>query len=160
MAIVAAAAGCADRYGDRVYAIYKPVNPGGWQRDSGVDFDMAIDVDSVNFVAGRYDMVLSVRHNVAYPYSDLWVVVETSGMHQDIRTDTVRMQFADSSGRWLGEGARSLRIVNDTVARDILVDQSWQVRVTQVMTDDAIKNITDVGVILLRRNTNFNTYER
>lgn len=141
--------GCSYKDADPAYSQYKSIGNEGWPRNREIEYSLSSKTDSLRVSPGIYDLAISIRHNINYKYSDLWLVLTSVSLNQEERTDTIRLRLADSEGNWLGKGYRALRIKNYVVARNVNIDPSWQLSLKHIMDCDTLHNIDDLGVILL-----------
>jgi len=84
---------------NRVFEDNTPVDKAGWKQDSPVDFEVNID-DTLS----SYRFYMNVRHAEAYPYSNLYVFMNTSIPGVGMARDTVELILQDKEGNWTGSG--------------------------------------------------------
>lgn len=70
-----------------------------WERSDVRRFEVPI-TDTVS----SYDIYLEVRNAGSYPFSNLYLFIDTEMPSGLKRRDTVECLLADPTGRWLGEG--------------------------------------------------------
>ncbi len=64
-------------------------------------FRPAVDV-RIEDTTARYDLYVTLRHNNAYPFSNIWVIVGTAYEGERPSSRRVELPLADPQGRWLG----------------------------------------------------------
>ena len=52
----------------------------------------------------KVNMLVNVRHTSSYPFSNLWVFVNTSFPNGTVKKDTLECVLAEKDGKWLGSG--------------------------------------------------------
>lgn len=50
------------------------------------------------------NLIVNIRHSAHYPFSNLWVFVNTTNPEGTQRTDTLECVLAAKNGQWLGSG--------------------------------------------------------
>lgn len=148
--LVAMTASCSNGHQDVVYSTFQSVDNKGWEENMPVEFALSSMSDSLYVKQGKYDVVVMVRHNLNYKYHSIRLVAQSIGLTQEERSDTITISVATPDGRWVGDGMRTLRMVTDTIARGVNIDSSWQLSIKQDMGINALDNVTDVGIKLLK----------
>lgn len=78
---------------------YKSLN-GKWNKDSIVSFSF----DQKDTVS-KYNMFINVRNNNAYPYNNLYLIVQMQDPGTKlVKVDTLEYQMANPDGTLMGEG--------------------------------------------------------
>ncbi len=80
------------------YSEYADINEGGWKVSDSACFDVHVD-DTTHF----FDLLVEVRNNEEYPYSNLFLFVNTTFPDGSVSCDTMELPLADPSGVWLGK---------------------------------------------------------
>ncbi|MFC2176613.1 gliding motility lipoprotein GldH [Bacteroidota bacterium] len=70
-----------------------------WERSNLLRFDVEVE-DSL----ASYDFYLNIRNEGTYPYSNLYMFINTTFPNGKSARDTVECILANASGRWLGNG--------------------------------------------------------
>ena len=94
--------------------------------------------------------VIALRHNNAYPYSNLWL--ELSRMSHDSTTlilDTVNVRLADIYGRWAGHGFGASYQFADTLRGVTPVRAGETVTVRHIMRVDTLRDIEQLGILFV-----------
>ena len=116
----------------------------GWQRTLPLTFTPEYD-DST----ARYELVLAVRHDNAYPYRNLSLVVDVIAADSTLNRRTVDMTVADAYGNWTGGGFGALYQDQIVIARDVAPANAASVIVWQAMEGcDTLQGLADMGIIV------------
>ena len=70
-----------------------------WSAEDDLKFQMEI-TDTIN----EMNLILNIRHTAHYPFSNLWVFVNTITPEGTKMTDTLECKLAAKDGRWFGNG--------------------------------------------------------
>lgn len=96
-------------------------------------------------------LTLLVRHTNDYPYSNLWVEVESQqpapNGHIALLRDTFCIDLADVYGNWLGSGSGASFQKVDTLYADFDLVDGAPLRLRHIMRPDRINGIEQVGFI-------------
>lgn len=140
--VMSAVAGCTSP-GD--FSHYTDVPPEGWAYGNALDFDTGRE-DSLS----RGDFEVSLRHNIDYPYSNLWLeICYNNNGRQTV--DTVNIPLADVHGRWYGKGFGASRQAEAVVATDVSPLSGTPVKVRHIMRVDTLRGVESVGVYFRSR---------
>lgn len=109
---------------------------------------------------GRYDILIRLRTNEAYPFSNIFLIVKTYGPEEQTMVDTVQYVMANPDGTLMGNG------FTDTKLSDLYFRENFRFKtpgVYKLEIEHAIRNaddvdgvgsldgITDVGVIIEKK---------
>ena len=89
-----------------VYHEYVTIEESGWHRDSIIHYEILID-DSL----ALNDFYITIRNNIDYPYSNLYLFISTKFPNGHVTNDTIECILADKGGRWLGSGSGRMKAV-------------------------------------------------
>lgn len=155
MAVISMAASSCSRLDRNAYSVFKQPEAPAWLPDQWLDYDVgATLVKNGTDTVGPYDVLLTVRHTDAYPGRMLWLAVETTLASGAVSTDTLSLQVASPSGKWLGSGTHSLYTLTDTIARGISPGSAYTVSVAHATRPDSLPGIADIGITLIRTQNN------
>lgn len=131
-----------------IYHSYQPAPLAGWSKSDTLVYTLP-----ENIPTGSYEVEIGIRHRETYSYRNLWLTI-SQNMQDTLRyrTDTVEINLADETGNWKGDGPgglyqytcrykSSLPIIAEGSARTF--------RIVQIMKDNPLKNISDVGIRLI-----------
>lgn len=121
---------------------FRAVDPAGWRYADTIVFPLAGMVDSAGCVA---DVAVTVRHSNAYPFSNLWLEMNTPEGDYSIS-----LELADVFGRWYGRGMGLTFERTDTVARGIALSPADTLRLHHNMRLDTLTGIEQVGIFISR----------
>ena len=129
----------------RVYDHVYTISDKGWEQDSLLHFSFAV-TDTTR----PYDILLHIRNGSTYPFSNLWLFIQTTSPAGNILRDTVEIPLADNTGKWLGKGLGDINAMLVPYKRNILFPHKgiYNISVQQAMREQYLKNILDVGVRL------------
>ncbi|MCL7988445.1 gliding motility lipoprotein GldH [Sphingobacterium sp. lm-10] len=124
------------------------INDCRWNRDSVAQFDVHI-VDA----SQPYEVSVTIRHNNFYPYNNLVFSLEQRPALKDDTTGTVELSLAKSDGRWIGQSAGNLYLINHTVLERYHFPDTgmYQFSVKHHMEDHQLRGITDVGLKIAQK---------
>ncbi len=126
---------------------YETLTKSRWCYGDTLKFRPRMD-DSI--ATGR--LMVAVRHDGSYPYSDLYLEVSyplnpTDSADRRVRRDTVRMAVADPYGRWTGQGFGSSYQNSATLGHRVTLRDSCEVYLRQIMRTDTLRGIVQAGII-------------
>lgn len=136
---------CTPRTGDT--SGYENLPEDGWRYGDTLKYCPRMD-DSI--ASGT--LMVAVRHDNSYPYSDLYLEVSypaspTDTSDQRLRRDTIRMALADPYGRWTGQGFGASYQNSTNVGHRITLRDSSTVYLRHVMRTDTLRGIVQAGII-------------
>ncbi len=124
---------------------YHSFHEKGWHTDSAITFNYIITDTNKT-----YNFRLKIRHTVDYEFRNLFVFLE------DKNKDTVEINLATKSGKWLGKGVSNIREVEYFIAkrRSFSKEGTYSVKIEQAMRYgekekiEVLQQILDVGLIV------------
>ena len=125
-----------------IYEVYKPVNDMQWHKDSLFSFKVPIYDTLPN-----YNLLINIRNEVNYPYSNLWLFIEIFQPDGSSVIDTFEVILADPSGKWLGEGLSGIISRQTFYRRNVFFPSSGEYvfKIQHGMRPEILKGIHDVG---------------
>jgi gliding motility-associated lipoprotein GldH len=129
----------------KVYDEIIAIPSDGWPASQTLIFDVPV-ADT----AKAYDVVLHLRNSGRFAYSNIWLFIETTSPKGNSLKDTFEIMLADDLGRWLGKGIGDVNNILVPYKENILfpVKGIYQVKITQAMREETLKNILDIGLLL------------
>jgi len=121
----------------------------GWSMNRFLTFEVqAVDT------AQPYNLYLMVRNNARYPWSNLWLFVETHSPAGSFLRDTLDIKLADERGKWLGRGVGDRFAVEVPFRQRVRFPQpgTYRFEIHQGMRDTLLENITGVGLRIEKSN--------
>ncbi len=127
----------------RVFEKYQPIPHSGWHKDSIQFFDVNIN-DTLQY----NNILIDVRHDVNYAYSNLWLFVSMEDPQNKIIIDTLEIQLAKTDGKWLGSGVSATKLLQAPFKQNIYFPQAGNYRfgIQQGMRHDILKGIESIGI--------------
>lgn len=89
---------------DALYQRIDSMQDNGWDTAQVLKHEVVV-VDTV----GAFDFYLNLRIGEDYPFSNIYLFVNTTFPNGSIARDTVECILADAAGRWLGTGLGDIR---------------------------------------------------
>ncbi|MEI7896560.1 MAG: gliding motility lipoprotein GldH [bacterium] len=128
---------------NRIFEEHVALEKGTWNVKNKLQYDVQIS----NLV-NRYNMYLNVRNGPEYPYSNLFLFMNTVSPDGKISRDTVELTLADFDGRWLGSGMSSIKFSRFLFHTGIRFTQAGSYRfiLEQAMRVNELKGIYDIGI--------------
>ncbi len=125
-----------------VYEMYKPVDSLKWHKDSLFSFNVPIHDTIPN-----YNLLINIRNEVNYPYSNLWLFIEIFQPDGVSVKDTFEVILADPAGKWLGEGLSGIKTRQVFYRRNVFFPSSGEyiIKIQHGMRPEILKGIHDVG---------------
>ena len=119
-----------------------------WDQNNPVVFDVKIDDNSQ-----PYDVLIELRNNNDYPFSNIWLFIDYKTPAGHNRTDTIGVDLADIYGKWYGEG---LSLYNLSIPYETSVffpdTGRYIYSIYQGMRDNPLKGISDIGLKVLKKS--------
>jgi gliding motility-associated lipoprotein GldH len=119
------------------------VPPEGWSESDTLSFNVAItDTSAI------YDVLLHIRNEKTYAYSNLWLFVETTAPNGQTIHDTLEVILADDEGEWLGRGIGNV----NTLLLPYITQVKFKYRgiytfsIIQGMRDTMLENVLNIGL--------------
>ncbi len=107
--------------------------------------EFTFDVTDTN---SYFNFYLNVRNNNEYPFANLYVFLETRFPDSTRARDTLELQLADVSGKWLGKGTSRYKY-NSFILRKAMRfvhAGGYKFRLEQGMRRDTLPGISDIGL--------------
>jgi gliding motility-associated lipoprotein GldH len=116
---------------------------GKWNVSNPVSFAFPV-TDTLSY----YSIVFSLRNNNDYPYSNLFLFIDTYSPGGKTRRDTVEVTLADTKGKWMGKGIGGIWQNKYYFRKNIRFPQSgeYKVTVSQAMRNKILEGIIDIGI--------------
>ena len=130
---------------------YADINEDGWKVCDSACFDVQVD-DTTHL----FDLLVEVRNNVDYPYSNLFLFVNTTFPDGSISCDTLELPLADPSGSLLGKHSgryvdSRYRLRGQPVRFPMM--GKYHFAIANGMRDEAVEGIAHVGFLVEYSNT-------
>ncbi len=125
-----------------VYREYQTFDENEWHSKNKAIFEMDItDTQSLNNIS------LMIRHADGYPFRNIFLFVTTSYPDGNVKTDTMEVIMANSSGEWQGDGAGDIFDLKVPIKKNVRFPLSghYKFEFTQAMEVDPLPLIMDFG---------------
>ena len=114
-----------------------------WKKNDVQTLDFKID-DAQN----QKNMMIVVRNNNDYPYSNLRLIASLEQNKKKISTDTLNFVLAKPNGEWIGTGFGDTKEITFQYKLNYKFPQNgnYSVKVVQAMRNNSLKGIEDIGI--------------
>lgn len=132
-----------------VYHSYQSLPDEGWEKSDTLSFQIPI-TDSI---PATLRIFAEVRNRTEYPYHDLHLFISQNLPDSTVwRTDTITVNLADSTGRWMGTGWGSI-YQSETFMKSVrpLHPGNYTIKVMHGMKDENLKGLNDIGIRVERK---------
>jgi gliding motility-associated lipoprotein GldH len=127
----------------RFFEEYISIPDSKWEASKHANFEVSIEDTAAN-----YDFFINIRNTASFPYSNLFLFINTYFPDGRASRDTVELFLADNEGKWLGQG--SGRIYDNRVLfkRNVIfpLKGTYVFEVEQAMRQEVLPEIMDVGL--------------
>ncbi len=95
-----------------------------------------------------YRLILHVRNNTDYAYSNIFFFLTTTNPTGKQQRDTIECILADRYGNWLGKGIGRIKENNFLIREYLSLPDTgtYNFMLEQAMRDETLQGITDVGL--------------
>lgn len=132
-----------------IYTEYRKFNENEWYAKEKAVFDVDVkDNTSLNNIS------LMVRHADAYPYSNIFLFLETTYPDGKIEKDTLEVILANGKGEWMGSGAGDIFDFKVPIKKNVkfpLVGK-YTFAFQQAMRTDPLPLVMDFGFEIEKSN--------
>ncbi len=135
---------------DVAYDEYVSIAKTGWDKDT-----LAVFRTDMPDSTGLYDIMIQVRNDNSYAYSNLWLFIDVIAPDGVSRRDTLECILARTDGSWLGSGWGSLYNEVCPYMANIKFSKPgpYTFRITQGMRADELAGIHDIGLLIQKSQT-------
>jgi len=128
------------------------ITDGNWQSNNKPEFEIEItDTTSV------YDLFLLLRHDDAYPYSNMWVRIniQQPGDSVYLVGERLEVTMADPEGKWLGRNFGDLWEQKAILSNDkypiFTKPGTYKLKLEHLMRANPLENVLNVGINVQKR---------
>jgi len=103
-----------------------------------------------------YNIYVNVRHQDAYPYSNIWVLVNTQlPGDSSLQPRRVELPLADAAGKWLGSGLDDIYEHRIPIQQQAILNKPGTYRFTfeQNMRQNPLPYVMNVGLRIEKAGT-------
>jgi gliding motility-associated lipoprotein GldH len=134
---------------DRMFEENQVIQDGNWKSSEKAVFNVPVK-DTVQ----GYKFYIMVRNDLTYPYSNLYLFLNTVFPDGRVARDTVECKLADPDGKWLGTGMGSIKLNRFLFQRGFRFSHtgSYRFEFEQAMRMNELKGIRDIGIRIEKEN--------
>jgi gliding motility-associated lipoprotein GldH len=143
------ATACYDK--NTVYHSYQSLPNEGWGKSDTLSFLIPV-TDSI---PPTLRLFAEVRNRTDYPYHDLHLFISQNMPDSTVwHTDTIAVNLADSTGRWIGKGWGSVYQA-ETFVKSVrpLRPGNYIIKVMSGMKDEKLPGMNDIGIRIEKQHT-------
>ncbi len=127
----------------RVYEKNVKIPDGIWYKDNKVSFEVFVD-DTIR----AHNLYVNVRNTSLYPFSNLYLFIETTAPSGHMIRDTFEVILADERGKWLGSGVGDIWDLQQVYKKNVRFAQrgKYLFQYQQAMRMEKLPFILDTGL--------------
>ncbi len=127
----------------RIYEQNTEIPGSTWDASNKIKFEVEI----TDTVSGN-NVLINIRHAGFYPYSNLFLFINTTFPNGKTTRDTVECLLADDRGKWFGEGLGDLWDARILFKRNVRFSQSgtYIFEYEQAMRVQQLPGVMDMGM--------------
>ncbi len=127
----------------RIYEQNNEIADNTWDAAQKIKFEV-----SINDTVSGNNVLINIRHAGFYPYSNLFMFINTTFPNGKTTRDTVECLLADDKGKWLGKGLGDLWDARILFKRNVRFSQSgnYTFEFEQAMRVEQLPGVMDVGL--------------
>lgn len=127
----------------RVYEENKEITKSLWNSKQPLAFQFQVE-DTVS----GHNVYLNIRNAGVYPYSNLFLFINTTFPDGQLDRDTVEIMLATPEGKWLGQGLGDIWDNQILFKRNVRFPEKgeYHLEMTQAMRLDPLPGIMDAGI--------------
>lgn len=127
----------------RFYEKNKEINDGLWNNKEIIRFEVPVS-DTTN----PYNFIINIRNKTTYPYSNLFLFMNTVYPDRKASRDTMEILLANSKGKWLGEGTGEIILSKIMLKKRMRFPKTglYSFEFQQSMRTDVLDGIIDFGI--------------
>lgn len=132
-----------------IFTEYRKFDNEEWYAKNKAVFEVDIqDKNSLNNIS------LMIRHADAYPYSNVFLFLETTYPDGKTVTDTMEVIMANSKGEWVGSGAGDIFDLKVPIKRNVRFPMTGKYKFAfqQAMRTDPLPLVMDFGFEIEKSN--------
>mgnify|MGYP000465822827 CR=1 FL=1 len=129
--------------GDQLIDEYMDIPEKSWDQNDTYRFQFEVDDTSA-----MYDMLIKLRHNNDYNYSNIYFFVKVRSPEGFVQSDTIQYLLAAPEGKWLGDGIGELKtnlfLYGDHVR--FPKEGTYTFEISQGMREEKLLGFEDIGL--------------
>ena len=127
----------------RQHDSFQSIEDANWFIEQALVFET-----EVSDTGSSYNMMINVRNNKDYSYSNLYIFIETTIPGGSVQQDTAQCILADDKGKWLGRGIGGILTSRIPFRSNFKfpVAGVYKFKLSHGMRDNPLTGITDAGI--------------
>ena len=127
----------------RIFEKNTEISDSNWDTSERVKFEVNI----TDTISGN-NVLINIRHAGFYPYSNLFLFINTTFPNGKTTRDTVECMLSDDKGKWFGKGLGDLWDARILFKRNVRFSQSgtYIFEYEQAMRVKQLPGVMDVGL--------------
>ncbi|MDR0613123.1 MAG: gliding motility lipoprotein GldH [Dysgonamonadaceae bacterium] len=132
---------------NEIFFEYQSFKKDGWNREVAAVYHIHIDNTT-----DLFDVSLEIRNNNDYSFRNIWLFVDFQSPGDDMRTDTIGLDLADTYGKWYGKGI-SLYSLTIPYEKAVRFPQKgvYTYSIRQGMSENPLKGISEIGIRISKK---------
>ena len=128
---------------NRYYEKNKEISDGLWNNKEIIRFEVPL-TDTTNL----FNFIINIRTKTTYPYSNLFLFMNTVYPDRKASRDTMEILLANSKGKWLGEGSGEIKLNRIMLKKRMRFPQTglYSFEFQHSMRVDVLDGIIDFGI--------------
>jgi gliding motility-associated lipoprotein GldH len=126
-----------------IYENTADIPKGNWNKNTPLSFTAPV-TDTLHF----FNIIFSIRNDNNYPYSNIFLLIDTRSPRGIVVRDTLELELCDSQGKWYGKGIGGIWQNKVYFRKNVRFPNSgnYVFKITQAMRDDNLAGIIDLGI--------------
>jgi len=134
---------------NKVYDEYFAIDEAGWNSSKSIDFEVELNPSEGEV----FDILIGLRNNNDYLYSNLFLFVEVQNPLGERSIDTLQYLLAEPSGKWVGSGVGAIKHnIFKYKESQALATGAYKFKLRQGMRSTMLYGLEDVGLRIERVN--------
>ncbi len=132
-------------YNPNNYSCFADVSPDGW-----TDTETFVFLPEIEDSVAIGSLNLLVRNTNEYPYSNLWIELESQQQTDSgltTRLDTLCIELADIYGNWHGSGIGTSYQLKLPIISPYTLHNNSPIRMRHIMRPEVITGLEQIGII-------------
>ena len=133
----------------KAYDEYVAINSEGWTSTETIDFSVELSQTEGTL----YDVLIGLRNNNDYLYSNLFLFVEVENPLGETSIDTLQYLLAEPKGNWIGSGIGSIKhnLFKYKESQEFKAG-IYKFKISQGMRSNTLFGLEDIGLRIERIN--------
>ncbi len=106
---------------------------------------------SISDTLSNYSMYFNIRHSDAYPFSNIWLRIQTKFPDRDTSSNSkIEIPLADLDGKWLGRGMNEIWEHRMLIASPLHFSKpgNYEITLQHIMRVNPLPQVISVGIRL------------